>query len=237
MEVNMNNKSTLQCMPEHDRPYEKCQLYGPEKLQDHELLAIILRTGTVGCNVLDTAREILNRAHGASGLLALHQLSEKELLEIPGVGRVKATQLRCLSELCKRLAALPAADSLELNHPQLIADRYMERLRHEKQELIYLLLLDKKNHLLGERCISRGSVDTSVITPREILITALQQQAVHMILLHNHPSGNPTPSQADTILTERIRQAGEMVGVLLLDHIVIGDRAYYSYAEHSRSDT
>ena len=76
-----------------------------------------------------------------------------------------------------------------------------------------------------------------MITPREILITALQQQAVHMILLHNHPSGNPTPSQADTILTERIRQAGEMVGVLLLDHIVIGDRAYYSYAEHSRSDT
>lgn len=236
MEVIMKTKSTLQCIPEYDRPYEKCRLYGPEKLQDHELLAVILRTGTVGCNVLDTAQAILRRSHGPNGLLALHQLSEKELLEIPGVGKVKATQLRCLSELCKRLSALPAADSVELNHPRVIAGRYMERLRHEKQEMIYLLMLDKKNHLLGERCISRGSVDTSVITPREILITALQQQAVHLILLHNHPSGDPTPSQADIHLTERIRQSAEMVGIHLLDHIVIGDRAYYSFAEQALPD-
>lgn len=237
MEVNMNQKHTLQCMPEHDRPYEKCQLYGPEKLQDHELLAVILRTGTVGCNVLEISREILNRARGTHGLLALHQLSEKELLEIPGVGKVKATQLRCLSELCKRLAALPSADTCELNHPKIIAARYMERLRHEKQELIYLLMLDKKNHLLGERCISRGSVDASVITPREIMIAALQQQAVNLVLLHNHPSGNPTPSQADVYLTERIRQAAELIGLSLLDHIVIGDRVYYSFAEHELPDT
>lgn len=220
----------MQHMPLHDRPYEKCCLYGPEKLQDHELLAVILRTGTVGCNALETARAILNKAQGANGLLALHQLSQKELLEIPGVGKVKATQIACISELCKRMACLQSADTLQLDHPDKIATRYMERLRHEKQETIYLLLLDKKNHLLGERCISKGTVDASVITPREIMITALQQQAVNLILLHNHPSGNPAPSQDDIQLTERILQSAELIGLHLLDHIIIGDRMYFSFA-------
>ena len=227
---------TVQDMPLNDRPYEKCCLFGPEKLQDHELLAVILRTGTVGSNALDTARAILNKAHGTSGLLAIHQLSRKELMEIPGVGNVKATQIACISELCKRMACLQAADTVQLDHPDTIAARYMERLRHEKQETIYLLMLDKKNHLLGERCISRGSVDASVITPREIMITALEQQAVNLILLHNHPSGNPSPSQDDILLTRRILQSADMIGLHLLDHIIIGDRMYFSFAAEDMMD-
>ena len=219
-------------MPENDRPYEKCLLFGPEKLQDEELLAIILRTGTVGSNVLEISRAILNRARGADGLLAIHQLSVKELMEIPGVGQVKAIQIRCLSELCKRLASLKGREGEELNSPEQIAACYMEKLRHEQQENIILLLLDKKNHLLGEQCVSRGTVDASVITPREILIEALKIQAVNLILLHNHPSGNPSPSREDICLTERIRQAAEMIGLHLIDHIVIGDQAYYSFVEN-----
>ena len=120
----------------------------------------------------------------------------------------------------------------ELNSPERIAARYMERLRHEPQENIILLLLDKKNHMLGEQNISRGTVDASVITPREILIEALKAQAVNLILLHNHPSGNPSPSREDICLTERIRQAAEMIGMHLIDHIVIGDQTYYSFVEN-----
>jgi DNA repair protein RadC len=225
-------KNTLQDMPEQDRPYEKCLRYGPEILQDEELLAVILRTGTVGCSVLDTARGILNRARGTRGLLAIHQLSVKELQEIPGVGQVKAIQIRCLSELCKRLSGLQLQEGESMNSPEYIAGCYMERLRHEKQETIYLLLLDKKNHLLGEQCISRGTVDASVITPREIMIEALKWQAVNLILLHNHPSGNPSPSREDILLTERIRQSAEMIGLHVVDHIVIGDQTYYSFAEN-----
>ena len=219
-------------MPENDRPYEKCLLFGPEKLQDEELLAIILRTGTAGSNVLEISRAILNRARGSDGLLAVHQLSVNELMEIPGVGQVKALQILCLSELCKRLASLRGREGEELNSPERIATRYMERLRHEPQENIILLLLDKKNHMLGEQNISRGTVDASVITPREILIEALKAQAVNLILLHNHPSGNPSPSREDICLTERIRQAAEMIGMHLIDHIVIGDQTYYSFVEN-----
>lgn len=219
-------------MPENDRPYEKCLLFGPEKLQDEELLAVILRTGTVGCNVLDIARAILNKAKGPDGLMAVHQLSVKELTEIPGVGQVKAVQIRCLSELCKRLAGLRSREGEELNSPGRIAASYMERLRHEQQENILLLMLDKKNHRLGEQCISRGTVDASVITPREILIEALRCQAVNLIVLHNHPSGNPTPSREDICLTERIRQSAGMIGMHLVDHIIIGDQTYYSFAEN-----
>ena len=228
----MKQKSTMLSMPENDRPYEKCLLFGPEKLQDEELLAIILRTGTAGSNVLEISRAILNRARGSDGLLAVHQLSVNELMEIPGVGQVKALQIRCLSELCKRLASLRGREGEELNSPERIAARYMERLRHEPQENIILLLLDKKNHMLGEQYISRGTVDASVITPREILIEALKAQAVNLILLHNHPSGNPSPSREDICLTERIRQAAEMIGMHLIDHIVIGDQTYYSFVEN-----
>ena len=228
----MKEKSTMHSMPENDRPYEKCLLSGPEKLQDEELLAILLRTGTVGANVLDISRAILNKARGADGLLAIHQLSAKELMEIPGVGQVKAMQIRCLSELCKRLASLKCREGEELNSPEQIAALYMERLRHEAQENIILLLLDKKNHLLGEKYISRGTVDASVITPREILIEALKVQTVNLVILHNHPSGSPSPSREDICLTERIRQASEMIGLHLLDHIIIGDQAYYSFVEN-----
>ena len=228
----MTKKSTMLSMPENDRPYEKCQLFGPEKLQDEELLAVILRTGTAGCNVLETARAILNKAKGPDGLLAIHQLSVKELMEIPGVGQVKAVQIRCLSELCKRLAGLRGRKTEEFNSPERIAAYFMERLRHEQQENIFLLMLDKKNHRLGEQCISRGTVDASVITPREILIEALKCQAVNLIVLHNHPSGNPAPSREDICLTERIRQSAEMVGMHLIDHIIIGDHVYYSFVEN-----
>lgn len=218
-------------LPVEDRPYEKCRQYGPEALQDVELLAVILRTGTQGKSALNLAEEILRRSSGRTGLLSLHHLSLQELTDIPGVGTVKAIQTKCIGELCKRMARMEARRALSFNDPGTIADYYMEILRHEEQEKIFLMMLDTKNQLLGEQCMSLGTANTSVLTPREVLVTALQYHAVNLILLHNHPSGDPAPSREDTLLTERIRQSAEIIGLHLLDHIVIGDHRYVSFRE------
>ena len=218
-------------LPTEDRPYEKCLQYGPEALQDAELLAVILRTGIRGKSALDLAREILYRSRSETGLLTSHHISIQELTDIPGVGTVKAIQTKCIGELCKRLARTEARRTLSFDAPETIADYYMEILRHEEQEKIFLMMLNTKNQLLGEQCMSMGTANTSVLTPREVLITALQYHAVNLILLHNHPSGDPAPSREDTLLTERIRQAAEIIGLHLLDHIVIGDHRYVSFRE------
>ena len=217
-------------LPIEDRPYEKCRQYGPEALQDAELLAVILRTGTRGKSALDLAGEILRRS-SRTGLLSLHHLSLQELTDIPGVGMVKAIQIKCIGELCKRMARMEARRTLSFHDPKTIADYYMEFLRHEEQEKIFLMMLDTKNQLLGEQCMSQGTANISVLTPREVLITALQHHAVNLILLHNHPSGDPAPSREDALLTERIRQSADIIGLHLLDHIVIGDHRYVSFRE------
>lgn len=218
-------------LPTEDRPYEKCLRYGPEALHDAELLAVILRTGTRGKSAVDLAGEILRRSCKDPGLLSLHRLSLQELTDIPGVGTVKATQIKCIGELCKRMARMEARQTLSFNAPGTIADYYMEILRHEEQEKIFLMMLDTKNQLLGEQCMSLGTANMSVLTPREVLITALQRHAVNLILLHNHPSGDPAPSREDILLTERIRQSAEIIGLHLLDHIVIGNHRYVSFRE------
>lgn len=217
-------------LPVHERPYEKCMRYGPQALQDAELLAVILRTGTKGKSSLELAGEILRRKNG-SGLLALYHMSQKELAAIPGIGKVKAVQLQCIGELSKRISRMEARKELMFDHPSTIASYFMEKLRHEEQEQVYLLTLDKKNHLLGEKCISVGTVDTSILSPREILIEALRIQAVNLILIHNHPSGDPTPSGADFLLTDRIGEAADLIGLHLIDHIVIGDHRYVSFRQ------
>lgn len=216
-------------LPVHERPYEKCTRLGPQALQDAELLAVILRTGTKGKSALQLAAEILRAKNG--GLLSLYHMSLKELTSIPGVGKVKAVQLKCIGELSKRIARTEAKNQLVFDQPSTIASYFMENLRHEEQEKIYLLMLDKKNHLLGEKCMSVGTVDTSVLSPREILIEALRVQAVNLILLHNHPSGDPTPSSSDLHLTEWVREAADLVGLHLIDHIVIGDHRYVSFRQ------
>ena len=228
----MKKRNPIQSMPENDRPYEKCLLYGPDKLADYELLAVLLRSGTSGFSVLDTAKEILSRARGTSGLLALHQLSFSELMQIPGVGKVKAMQIKCLSEICKRMASESVREDVTYDCPASIARYYMEKLRHETIEQVCLLGFDSKDHLLSEQCISKGTVDHSLISPREIFIQALCDQAVNLVLLHNHPSGDPTPSEADFLMTERIHTSAGLLGLRLMDHIIIGDQKYFSFSEN-----
>lgn len=217
-------------MPKDERPYEKCSRLGAEHLSDVELLAVLLRTGTRGENAVELARKILYHA-GESGILGIHQFNVERLRQIRGIGEVKAIQISCISELAKRLAKASYQDTVCFTDPKTIAQYYMEDLRHEKQEHMKLLMLNTKAKLLGETTISKGTVNASLITPRELFIEALQKNAVSIIILHNHPSGDPTPSREDMLTTKRILDAGALIGIELLDHIIIGNNCYMSFRE------
>ncbi len=219
-------------MPPEQRPYEKCLARGPGALTDTELLAVILRTGVCGHSSLELSDAVLQALHGKNkGLLGLHHFTLQELLKIRGIGKVKAIQLKCIAELSVRMAQTLAKDELSYDHPETIANYYMESLRHKEQEVLLCMMLDTKNHLLGEEIVSRGTVNASLISPRDLFLRALKYQAVHLILIHNHPSGDAAPSKEDIAITQRIFQAGELLDVHLLDHIVIGDRQYVSFRE------
>lgn len=214
-----------------DHPYEKCLTQGAKALSNAELLAVLLRTGTKGLSVLELAKKIMNQGEGDEGILNIHHLTLEKLKSMKGIGTVKAVQILCLSELAKRLAKASAGEGLVFHLPSTIAEYYMEEMRHHEQEHMKLLMLNTKSKLLGEKDISKGTVNASLISPRELFIEALEKHAVAIILIHNHPSGDPTPSTADVLLTKRIRDAGALIGIELLDHIIIGNNCYMSFSE------
>ena len=191
------------------------------------------KCGTKEKSSVSLAGDILKAAEtaGFSGLPGVLHLSVQELLMISGIGKVKALQLRCIGELARRISASKARTSIVYDQPETIACYYMERLRHEEQEHLYCMMLDSKGGLVGERLLSRGTVNGTMISPREVYVEALKLRAVRIVLIHNHPSGNPLPSSPDMEFTARIRSAGNMVGIELLDHIIIGDRTYFSFRE------
>lgn len=226
----MNQSNKIKEIPDMERPYEKCVQKGATGLSDVELLAVLLRTGVPGENVLNLSRRILYES-GSEGLLSLHHFSMEQLMQLKGIGKVKAAQIMCISELARRLAKASASEALCFSSAESIANYYMEDMRHKTQETVKLLMLNTKGKLLGENDISVGTVNASLISPREIFIEALKRQAVSIVLLHNHPSGDPMPSEEDILLTQRIQRAGELIGIELLDHIVIGNNCYISLNE------
>lgn len=227
----MTDYKTMKDLPEEEKPYEKFEAYGPEHLTDAELLAVLLRFGAKGISALDLARRLLSPNYSGGGLAGLYGLSTGELRQIPGIGRVKAIQIKCLLELSRRLVKEPIRKGQAFDRPSAIADYYMEDFRHAEQEQIMVVMLDTKGNHLGEAVVSVGTVNASLISPREIFLKALSFHAVSIILLHNHPSGDPTPSQDDLMLTLRIKEAGAVIGIELLDHLVLGDRRYISFRE------
>ena len=152
-------------------------------------------------------------------------------MAVPGIGQVKAIQLKCVGELAKRISTYRARQVLSFSAPETIADYYMERLRHEETESLVCMMLDTKNGLISEEILSKGTVNYAVMSTRELFIAALRCRAVSIILLHNHPSGDPAPSDEDIRLTHRVYAAGQLIGVNLLDHIIIGDNCYISFNE------
>lgn len=213
-------------------PYERFLRFGPENLTEAELLAIIIRTGTKDCNALQLAEQVLALAkYPKDGLLGLYDVSLEELQSIRGIGEVKAVKLKCLTELTMRMSAATAKKGNSFSSSGQAADYFMEKLRHKKTECVILVCLDAKTQILSEQKLSEGSVRMSLISPREIFLAALQCGAVNIMLVHNHPSGDPTPSQADRELTANVRELGDKMDIRLLDHIIIGDNRYTSFKE------
>ena len=222
---------TMKHLPPQMQPYEKCTAYGPGFLTDAELIACILRSGTKEYTSVALAEYLLKLRKGKEGLRGLCSLSYEELTAVSGIGRVKAIQIQCIFELAKRMSRSEAAKLLKFDEPETIANYYMEDYRHKEQEHLLLLLLDNKSNLLGEKPLFTGTVNASIVSPREIYLEALKYHAVGIILLHNHPSGDPTPSDADRRVTRKIKDAGNLLDVPLLDHIVLGDKRYVSFRE------
>lgn len=222
---------TMKQLPSSERPYEKCIKYGASYLSDAELLAVIIRTGTTSRRSVDVAVDVLESHPLYSGILGLHYLTFPELTKIDGIGKVKAVQILCVAELTKRIAKTTKSGRLIFRQPREIADFYMEELRVMVVETVYLLMLDAKCQLLYKKQMTMGTVTSSVAAPREIFQTALQYDAVSIILLHNHPSGDPTPSKEDMQVTKRLEECGRLLGIPLSDHIIIGDRQYVSLKE------
>ena len=223
--------ATMKALPQGERPYEKCALLGPGALTDAELLAVLLRTGRRGESSLALAGRILSEIH-PRGILGLLHLSLPELMELKGIGRVKGVELLCVGELSRRIwRALAFDQSAAFTDPAAIAAFYMEDMRHKEQEELHLMMLNTKHALIRDSLLFRGTVNMSVASPREIFIEALRYHAVSVILVHNHPSGDPAPSGEDGKMTARIREAGTLLGIRLLDHIIIGDQSYFSFKE------
>ena len=215
-----------------DLPYEKFTKYGAEALTERELLAIILRTGTKDRSATELAGEVLSLAKPPrEGLLGLYDVTLEELMEIKGIGFVKAVKLKCLTELSMRISKSSAREGLLFNSPDLVAQYFMEALRHKDTECVVVVCLDAKGRMIEEKKLSDGSVRMSLISPRQIFLEALHAKAVNIILVHNHPSGDPTPSRYDKELTQNLYKLGEMMDILLLDHIIIGDNSYFSFKE------
>ena len=218
-------------LPQEDRPYERCIRHGVQSLSNRDLLAVILRTGAKGRNVMELAGELLRLVPEREGFTGLRRLSLDELSKVKGIGKVKAVQLKCLLEIARRMAREEAGEGTYFTSPSTVANYYMEDLRHEEQEVLLLLMLNQRGRLIKERYMFKGTVNASVISPREIFVEALAARAVQIILLHNHPSGDASPSQEDLNVTRRIKEAGQLLGIALTDHIIIGEHAYVSLRE------
>ncbi len=210
-------------------PDKRVLLHGLETLTDSELLALVIRSGTKDKTAVAICAEILDIADRQ--LLNLHALSLVDLVAIDGIGKVKALQLKAVAEIAKRLSEAHFRHKITFDSPGTIADYYMERLRHEKQEHLFVSLFDAKGHFLEDSLISKGTSSCAVFSAKEIYCFAIRKMASFVVILHNHPSGNPMPSENDTESTERIADAGDLLSIPLLDHIIIGDRTYFSYRE------
>lgn len=222
-------------LPKSEQPYEKCGEYGAEFLSDAELLSVILRNGSRKLNSLETAREILKLAGPEHSISGIENIDPVELRKIPGIGKVKVILLQCLTEYSKRLWKARIKGNTRFLEPKECASYFMEDLRHLKQEVVMAVLLDSRANYIGSKMITKGLSDCSLISPKELFSYALKNSASQVIILHNHPGGDPCPSPEDLITAKDLMEAGEMLGVSLADSIIIGDGTYVSLRQRYKA--
>jgi DNA repair protein RadC len=214
--------------PETERPRERLLTQGPQALTNAQLLAILLRVGRHGSSAVQVGMDILDQLGDMAGLA---QCGIEELCAVPGVGEAKAAQLKAALELGKRALAGPLTKGAKITSSRDLFTHYHPTLRDLRHEVFKVILLDAKHAILRDTTVSEGSLTLSIVHPREVFTLAVKESAAAVIFLHNHPSGDPTPSQEDHVLTARLVSAGEVLGIRVLDHLVVGDGRYVSFAD------
>ena len=216
-------------LPETERPYEKLEQYGEKALTNAELIAIIIKTGTKEETAVGLAQQILKLNTEKNGNLNfLRELTVQEFMKIKGIGKIKAIQLKAVCELATRMNSVINYKERQILKPYDIAEILMEKMRFEKQEILKVAMLNNKNKLLKIKDIAIGGGNFVTATIKSVLNEAVKMDAAKIILIHNHPTGDPTPSNQDIEFTNKVEQASKILGIQLLDHIVIGNADYIS---------
>lgn len=213
-------------MPEAERPREKIFSSGVSSLSNTELVAVLIGSGTKHSSALDLAARVL--AADRSGILFLRDASPEELCTVKGIGTARAAVLIAAAELGRRIMTAPRKRKISVSTPEDTAAIFMEDMRYLKKEHFRVLLLNVKNEIISVGDVSVGSISSSEAHPREVFAEAVRRGAANVILIHNHPSGTPAPSRADIELTKRLYEAGVILGIQVLDHIIIGDGIFVS---------
>ncbi len=223
----MSNFETLN--PE-EKPREKCRMHGVKALTDQELLAILLRTGSKDKTVLELSEAVLHINPLYDGLVGLAHVSEAEYRQIPGIGDIRAMELCAIGEISARIwKRRRRVSEIDFRDPDSVAGYLKEDMRHLEYETVHILYLDNHKRLIRDFVVSKGTCSQTALSPREIFAEGIRICAVCMIMVHNHPSGDPAPSDEDIHFTRDLELAGRMVGIHLIDHIIIGDNRYYSF--------
>lgn len=217
---------SIKQLPEEERPVEKVLKRGTSVLSNGELIALILKTGSKKQSAMGLAENVLAKLEG--GLFGLVSVTPQELMGISGIGKSKACALAAIGELAKRINSRPMREKYRIECADDVARFLMEELRYEKKEHFKTLMMDVKGAVIGVENISTGGLSSTEVHPREVFSPAVKKNASTIVLVHNHPSGDPTPSNMDIAVTKRIQEAGKLMGIKVLDHIVIGDGIYVS---------
>lgn len=228
---NVEYHLTIKDLPEGERPRERLLKYGAENLTDAELLAIIIRTGSRSETAVNLSQRLLLGEKGVNGLRFLVEASIEELGKIKGIGIAKAAQIKAAIEIGKRLASLSQSERPVIKYPGDVRNLLMEEMRYLDKEYFKIILLNIKNQVIHVEDVSVGSLNSSIVHPREIFKIAIRRSSAALILVHNHPSGDPTPSGEDVEITRRLVESGKLLGIDVLDHIIIGDGRYTSLKE------
>ena len=222
----VNGNLNIGKMPESEKPREKMMRMGGGSLSNAEILAILIGSGTGGRSALELASEVI--AMDGDGIRFLAECRPEELAAVKGIGVAKACTILAAVELGKRIAAVPKDKAVRIERSGDVADMFMEKMRYHKKEHFVSLLINVKGEIIEEVEVSVGDLCSSATHPREVFVDAVRRSAGSVIFLHNHPSGDPNPSRSDIETTKRLIEAGEILGIPVLDHIVIGDGCYVS---------
>ncbi len=227
----MKEKYTILEIPKDERPREKLLKYGSKSLTNSELIGILLRVGSQKDTAITLGQKILKE--NEKGLLNLVDATPESLNKFHGVSNAKAATLLAAVELGKRISTTKASETFKITSPQDVSALVMEDMRYYKKEYFRIILLDTKNKVIDINTISIGSLNSSIVHPREVFLEAVKKSSASMILIHNHPSGEVQPSREDINITQRLIKAGEIMGIKVLDHIIIGDGSYLSFKEEN----